>query len=105
VLAFDSDSADKPEVRFALRDFARFLSKRGATVHLLHLPHAPNGDKQGVDDAIGQHKRPWHALSSCPSNQCFMANVPVLGEIRNAVGVGRGLLFHSAEILSRINAV
>lgn len=52
VLAFDSDYADKPEVRFALHDFARLLTKRGATVQILTLPHAASGAKQGVDDAI-----------------------------------------------------
>lgn len=52
VLAFDSDYADKPEVRFALHDFARLLSKRGASVQILTLPHGAGGAKQGVDDAI-----------------------------------------------------
>jgi P4 family phage/plasmid primase-like protien len=52
VLAFDSDYADKPEVRFALHDFARLLKKRGANVGILTLPNAADGAKQGVDDAI-----------------------------------------------------
>lgn len=52
VLAFDSDYADKQEVRFALHDFARLLTKRGAAVQILTLPHAASGAKQGVDDAI-----------------------------------------------------
>jgi len=48
-IVFDSDCADNPGVRDALRELTRFLTARGAVVHIAYLPSA-NGAKVGVDD-------------------------------------------------------
>jgi DNA-binding MarR family transcriptional regulator len=50
VLAFDSDQAVNANVQKALKEFATFLTSRGAIVGNLKLPHGHH--KLGVDDAI-----------------------------------------------------
>lgn len=49
-LIFDSDVTTKPEVQAALRRLKAFLESRGATVVVLYLPAAADGNKQGLDD-------------------------------------------------------
>jgi putative DNA primase/helicase len=51
-VAFDSDAMTKDAVQWALRRFTRFLEQRGAIVLPVHIPHGPNGEKQGLDDYI-----------------------------------------------------
>jgi hypothetical protein len=53
-LAFDSDSFSKASVGLALRRLANFLTSHGALVYIVHLPDAPDGSKQGLDDFVAQ---------------------------------------------------
>ncbi|OAI40626.1 hypothetical protein AYO38_05590 [bacterium SCGC AG-212-C10] len=52
ILAFDSDSATKPQVMRQLASEAAWLTSRKARVRVLYLPHKENGEKQGVDDFL-----------------------------------------------------
>ena len=49
---FDSDAADKPQVRSEESVLARALHEAGAVVHVVRLPPAPEGQKQGLDDFL-----------------------------------------------------
>lgn len=51
-IVFDSDVAQKPEVRAAMDRLKAFLERRGATVHIVKLPHGPKGEKVGLDDYL-----------------------------------------------------
>lgn len=51
-LAFDSDAATKAEVARARWEYAEFLKRKSARVLIIDIPDAPNGEKQGADDAI-----------------------------------------------------
>ena len=51
-LCFDSDGSSNPLVLGALHALARELDARGAVVHLLILPPADDGAKQGLDDLL-----------------------------------------------------
>jgi hypothetical protein len=54
-LVFDSDIAQKKEVRQALDRLAEHLKRKGATVTPVYLPHGPNGEKLGVDDFLREY--------------------------------------------------
>lgn len=52
-ICFDSDAAHNPQIQAAEARFATELSlHRGAVLHLVRLPHRPDGKKQGVDDYL-----------------------------------------------------
>ena len=51
-IIFDSDTADKPDVRRAREALATELSHRGAEVRLVDLPAIAAGEKSGVDDLL-----------------------------------------------------
>ena len=51
-ICYDSDIADKIQVRSALIALSRELVARGAECSMVILPNAPNGDKLGLDDYI-----------------------------------------------------
>lgn len=69
-LAFDSDVTEKPEVAAALSRLRGFLSYRGATVHVLHLP-ATTGEKVGLDD--------WLAAGGTPAELFTLTTRPEAG--------------------------
>jgi hypothetical protein len=48
-ICFDSDTS-KFQVGLALRRLANKLTELGASVHVIHIPPAEDGSKQGVDD-------------------------------------------------------
>jgi putative DNA primase/helicase len=54
-ILFDSDGHDKFMVRLAAFPLARELSRRGAAVSILFLPHGQNGEKIGADDFLVAH--------------------------------------------------
>jgi hypothetical protein len=49
-VCFDSDVMVKPQVAQALARLGAFLKGRGAQLHLIYLPPAQDGSKQGLDD-------------------------------------------------------
>jgi hypothetical protein len=49
-VVFDSDVTTNPKVHAALEGLVGFLRSRGARMRVIHLPDAPGGGKQGVDD-------------------------------------------------------
>ncbi|MBN9518545.1 DUF3987 domain-containing protein [bacterium] len=51
-VAYDSDLADKPEVRLAEWHLAEALAAAGAVVRAVRLPHGPGGAKAGLDDFL-----------------------------------------------------
>lgn len=51
-VAFDSDTATNPKVRHALGRFRGWLTLHHARVHIVHIPAAPEGGKQGLDDYL-----------------------------------------------------
>jgi putative DNA primase/helicase len=53
-VVFDSDAADKPEVRAAENTLAEILQGRGATVRVVRLPKFGDG-KVGLDDFLVHH--------------------------------------------------
>jgi hypothetical protein len=60
IVAFDSDAADNPNVRWAEWHLAEVLRRRGATVKIVRLPPAPPGPggepaKVGLDDYLVAH--------------------------------------------------
>jgi putative DNA primase/helicase len=54
-IIFDSDGHDNPLVRLAAFRLARELSRRGAAVSILFLPHGKNGEEVGADDFLVAH--------------------------------------------------
>jgi putative DNA primase/helicase len=54
-ILFDSDGHDNPNVRLAAFRLSRELSRRGAKVSILFLPHGQNGKKMGADDYLIAH--------------------------------------------------
>jgi RecA-family ATPase len=54
-LAFDSDASRKKQVESALHKLAAMLQQRGAEVWQVHLPAAPDGSKQGLDDYLARY--------------------------------------------------
>ncbi|TSA08383.1 MAG: DUF3854 domain-containing protein [Deltaproteobacteria bacterium] len=54
-IIFDSDGHDNHMVRLAAFRLARELSRRGAAVSILFLPHGKNGEKVGADDFLVAH--------------------------------------------------
>jgi len=55
IIIFDSDGHDDRMVRLAAFRLARELSRRGAVVSILFLPHGKNGEKVGADDFLVAH--------------------------------------------------
>jgi hypothetical protein len=51
-VCYDSDLAQKPQVRRAEWDLAELLREHGATVKVVRLPAGPKGEKQGLDDYL-----------------------------------------------------
>lgn len=51
-IAFDSDMATNPNVALAAAELQQYLKSKSATVKIIHLPPAANGDKQGIDDFL-----------------------------------------------------
>jgi hypothetical protein len=51
-IVFDSDAADKENVRQAEAELARVLGERGAIVSVVRLPAAADGAKVGLDDFL-----------------------------------------------------
>jgi hypothetical protein len=49
-IAFDSDSADNPDVYKAMERLGAVLAQRGASVSYARIPPAADGGKQGLDD-------------------------------------------------------
>jgi putative DNA primase/helicase len=54
-IVFDSDAAEKDEVRLAERDLAEILRGRGATVRVVRLPGLLPDGKTGLDDFLVHH--------------------------------------------------
>jgi hypothetical protein len=54
-IVFDSDGSNNQQVRLAAFRLARELTRRGASVSILFLPHGKNGQKQGADDFLIAH--------------------------------------------------
>ncbi len=54
-VVFDSDAADKPEVRWAEWHLAQTLQALGADVRAVRLPPGPGGAKVGLDDFLLAH--------------------------------------------------
>ncbi|MBY0459468.1 MAG: DUF3854 domain-containing protein, partial [Gemmataceae bacterium] len=54
-VAFDSDIADKPEVRWAEWHLCEALREAGADVRVVRLPGADDGSKVGLDDYLLAH--------------------------------------------------
>ncbi|OWK34182.1 DUF3854 domain-containing protein [Fimbriiglobus ruber] len=55
VIAYDSDVAQKPEVRTAEWHLAATLGAAGATVRAVRFPGGPGGEKVGLDDFLVAH--------------------------------------------------
>lgn len=53
-LVFDSDSATNPHVGKAMERLTEILSRKGAKVRILQLPHGADGAKVGADDYLAQ---------------------------------------------------
>jgi len=51
-IAFDSDAADKAGPIRARWELGKFLKRKHADVRLMDVPAAPDGSKQGIDDAL-----------------------------------------------------
>jgi hypothetical protein len=51
-IAFDSDAADKPEIRWAEWHLAEALRTAGADVRVVRLPGGAGGEKVGLDDFL-----------------------------------------------------
>jgi hypothetical protein len=64
-ITFDSDGHDNPMVRLAAFRLARELSRRGAAVSILFLPHGENREKVGADDFLVAHRH--KALADLPA--------------------------------------
>ncbi|QEL19167.1 DUF3854 domain-containing protein [Limnoglobus roseus] len=56
-IAFDSDTAQKPAIQWALYHLAEALTRGGADVRVIALPSGPNGEKVGLDDFLVAHGR------------------------------------------------
>jgi hypothetical protein len=54
-IVFDSDVSQKPSVQAAMLRLKSFLEMRGASVHIIHLPAGPAGEKVGLDDYLASH--------------------------------------------------
>jgi DNA polymerase-1 len=54
-LAFDSDAADKPGVRWAEWSLSQALGRHGARVKVARLPGGPGTEKVGLDDFLLAH--------------------------------------------------
>lgn len=52
LIAFDSDVTLKRPVQDAMHRLGDALKHRGGHVNYIHLPHAPNNEKQGLDDYL-----------------------------------------------------
>ncbi len=62
-IAYDSDAKTNPDVAQARSALAAELTSRGARVHIVDVPDADDGAKQGVDDVLV--KGGVEALSAC----------------------------------------
>jgi hypothetical protein len=51
-IAFDSDAADKAGPIQARWELGKLLERKRANVRLMDVPAAPDGSKQGIDDAL-----------------------------------------------------
>ncbi len=54
-ICYDSDLAEKVEVRWAEWHLAETLMRHGANVRVVRLPSGPNGEKVGLDDYLVSH--------------------------------------------------
>ena len=66
-LAFDSDASRNERVQNNLDRLATALRQRGADVRQVHLPAAPDGSKQGLDDYLARYGvEAFHQLLNSP---------------------------------------
>jgi putative DNA primase/helicase len=54
-ITFDSDIIHKPQVKWAMKELATWLTSMGAYPQLVILPTEIDGEKNGVDDLIFRH--------------------------------------------------